>query len=424
MKIMNEESNVSMKKVRPPIWKHLPQLSVDERDRRWELIRKKMRTDNIDCLLIFGDEFVRYLTHVPTNTICAIFPLEGDPIVYYSMRAFDFYWNFNIGQKWVRDCRPLSHTNQMEDLKRLFIKNEREWKRIGVAIPNFTRPLWSNQFKLEREALIKALKVRDVLPGAEWVDTSHFLLNAMMICSPEEIALLEKAARIAEFMFDAMCEKAGTKGARECEIYSAMLQASINNGGELDQIMLDSGSPPLMHPKGTAQFCVTTRELEYGDMVTTEYHATYSGYKIAKEHTISIGKPEKRFQDIFDVCVECHTSGFKKMRPGIAVKEAADAFLAPAEEAGLAYVENGFCLHGIYSCVHPKTVATTEYLEKAYRPPPPSGVKFQEGMVFGTIVDLYDPSWQESTMMLGDTVLITENGPRRLTKIPMQLVTV
>ena len=37
---------------------------------------------------------------------------------------------------------------------------------------------------------------------------------------------------------------------------------------------------------------------------------------MAKEHTIALGKPEQGFQDIFDVCVQCHEEGFKKMRPG------------------------------------------------------------------------------------------------------------
>ena len=128
---MYKEKNTKIKKNRPPIYKHLPQLSLDERDRRWDLVKKKMKAENLDCLLIFGDEFIRYLTHVPTNTLCALFPLEGEPIVYYNMRAFDCYWDYGVGQNWVKDCRPLSFKNQMEDLSHELKENAGKWKRIG-----------------------------------------------------------------------------------------------------------------------------------------------------------------------------------------------------------------------------------------------------------------------------------------------------
>jgi len=420
-----EETHRGIEKIRPSIWKHLPQLSIEERDRRWREIRRRMAGKGLGCLLIFGDEFVQYVTHVPTNTICAIFPLSEEPVVYYGMRAFDWYWQYGVGQNWTRDCRSMTYEHQMRDLVQTMKNLGLERGKIGVAIPMLRRPMWTRSLNIQRRSqILENLQVKEALPEASFVDATDILDEMMMIKSAEEIGFLEKAAELAYLMFEAMKETAATPGSKECDLYANMIKASISNGGDLDMIMLDSGSSPMMHAKGTGQFCCTTRRLERGDIIITEYHATYGGYKIAKEHSLSLGEPLKQYKDIFEVCKECHRKGVEAMTPGTPVSEVAKAFRTPADEAGMAYVELGFCGHGLESASFPTVIATTPYLEESSLMPRAPRVELKLGMVFGTNVDIYNPKWRESVLMLGDTILVTENGPRKLTNIPLEFTIV
>jgi Xaa-Pro aminopeptidase len=46
-------------------------------------------------------------------------------------------------------------------------------------------------------------------------------------------------------------------------------------------------------------------------------------------------------------------------------------------------------------------------------------------MVFGTAADIFNPNWNQKTgLMLGDTVLITNDGPRKLTNVPLELTVI
>jgi hypothetical protein len=46
----------------------------------------------------------------------------------------------------------------------------------------------------------------------------------------------------------------------------------------------------------------------------------------------------------------------------------------------------------------------------------------RESMVFGTNIDLFDPGWKDDVgLMLGDTVVVTPQGGRRLCNVPLEL---
>lgn len=199
-----------------------------------------------------------------------------------------------------------------------------------------------------------------------------------------------------------------------------MLQANIGNGGEDTMIMLDSGSPPLLHGRPAPG---TTRKLEKGDMIITEYHSNYAGYTIAVEHTFSLGEPLKEFKEIHRVSETAYHNGVSKMRPGAELTEVIEAFRQPVRDAGMAYIEVGVCGHGLSSPEFPSVVFGGEggiWHEHGLAKIPP--VQLKENMVFGINMDVHNPKWNENTgTMLGDTIWVTADGPRQLTRIPVEL---
>ena len=66
---------------------YLPQLSIEERDRRWSAARERMAAQNLDCLVVWGNTIsqglgmtnVRYLTQVGSwHGGTALFPYHGE----------------------------------------------------------------------------------------------------------------------------------------------------------------------------------------------------------------------------------------------------------------------------------------------------------------------------------------------------------
>lgn len=52
-------------------------------------------------------------------------------------------------------------------------------------------------------------------------------------------------------------------------------------------------------------------------------------------------------------------------------------------------------------------------------------IRLEENMVFGQNIDIHNPKWNPNTgLMLGDTIWVTRDGPKKLTRIPVELTIV
>jgi Xaa-Pro aminopeptidase len=234
--------------------------------------------------------------------------------------------------------------------------------------------------------------------------------------------MLEKSSMIAETMYNAILESA-KPGTRECEVYANMLQAAIKNGGEEDMIWLSAGQLRPPHAKKPPP---SFRKLEKGDIIVTEFHSNYQGYLSGIEHSISLGKPKQEFVKIHQVCIDAQNSGIESMKTGVLLNKVIDAFRKPIIDAGMSFVECGFHGHGLASpefpsCMYGGHAGQWEWHPYAIVPP----IRLTENMVFGTAADVFDPKWNQKTgLMLGDPILITKEGPRKLTKVPFELTLV
>ncbi len=406
-----------MEKKLPPMWKHIPNLSLEERDSRWAKIRARMAGAGLDCLLVWGggagrNDNIRYVAHVAVPGLC-LFPLKGEPVV-FSGRLRSYYY-IKAQHRWVGDVRP---SPSPPNIARALAELGLEQGHIGIV------GFGSGKFRHAPDIINYRFygDLLKALPKANMVDAGWLLDEARMVKSAEEIDFLYKAAELAYKMFEAMVTSA-RPGVRECEIYANMLQASLANGGEDEMVLLDSGNPPLLHGKGPPY---TMRPLEKGDIIIVEYHANYSGYLIAVEHSLSLGEPEKEFREIHRVSEECYHHGVARMWPGVPLEEVIQAFREPADRAGMAYIELGVCGHGLSSpefpsCVYGGKGGVLHEHGLAQIAP----IKLQENMVFGINVDLHDPRFSTDTgLMLGDTIWVSKEGPKQMTRIPVEFTVV
>ncbi|MFQ5911573.1 MAG: M24 family metallopeptidase [Nitrospinota bacterium] len=407
--------------VREKLTAHLPQLSLAERDRRWAGLREAMGRRGLDCLLVWGtDRFyalgtanLRYLTHIAAKQGICCFPRRGDPVAFVeNIHMYHPYPPYLLSQDWVAEVRPLTGIDALAGVVR-----DLGQARGRLGIVGYGSALQQHIIAYqEYEAL------REALPGAELVDATDVLDELRLIKSPEEIALLERSGRLAAAMVEALLA-AARPGVRECEVYAEMVRAHIAAGGEPYIFCFFSADPVdtceryLLHAR-PQPLAPTTRPLRAGDLVLTEFHASCGGYLTGVEFSAFVGPPPGELARVHAVAVESLQSGVERLRPGAPLREVWEAFRRPVQEAGMDYIECGFHGHGLGSPEFPTVV---------YKPEEPvlsgrglEAFTLRAGMVLALNIDINDPHWRKDVgIMLGDTVVVGEDGPRRLAEIPL-----
>src|SRR5438132_13741830 len=139
--------------------------------------------------------------------------------------------------------------------------------------------------------------VEKLLPNATFIDASPFLEEMRMVKSEEEIEILRKAGKIARKVVDAMVSTA-RPDVPEAAVYAEMIKTQIANGGEPNIFNLFA-SGPVEHPTkelwhllhGCEQpLAPTMRPLAEGDLIATEWHTKYGGYRCHTEFSVYLGK--------------------------------------------------------------------------------------------------------------------------------------
>lgn len=152
----------------------------------------------------------------------------------------------------------------------------------------------------------------------ELIDMAALTMQARMVKSDEEIALIREGARIADIGGQAIRDaiKVGTReidvamagrDAMELEIASAHPDAEQRD----TWVWFQSG----INTDG-AHNPVTTRRLERGDILSMNAFPMISGYYTALERTLFVGEPDRDSLALWEANVEAHELGLSLIRPG------------------------------------------------------------------------------------------------------------
>jgi len=389
----------------------VPRLTLKERDRRWNETRKAMRANGLDALVLTGMPLhwdfcvanARYLSPIGGNAEfnIVVFPLEGEPTSFVFSPVFIEYWRST--QDWVSDVR--ARKGSMADtiagrLKELGL----DASRIGMD--GLAGPLDPDGWVPHSTYT----KLQQLMPKAQLVNIDDLMEKIRAIKSAEEIEMLGQAARLGDLML-ATCRDRAKPGVKECEVYGAMMETMLANGGEEPTLFLWTCDPaPRPHP-----FRVPTqRKMERGDMIICEIHPKYGGYFTHVERTFCIGEPEPKYREIYQGCLATYESGLKLFGPGRKMSTAMNAVKGTIESRGLGICEAGIHGHGLGSLEYPR------YRHHAFRADEGAiaamGDEFREGMVFAFNIDLFDPKWRngETGCVFAETVVITDTGAKRM----------
>jgi Xaa-Pro aminopeptidase len=408
----------------------VPQLSLEERDRRWDRLRKKMLMANLDALVFLGNDIfwgmgmanMRYVFHVDSHLGAeGLFPLDGEPTVWtgppHTNRPTSMYHSV---QEWITDIRDRGGVRAVAaELEARGLQGS----RIGLVAFSST---------LQTPAFLHAdiTGLEQLLPKASLVDVSWILQEMRTVKSQEEIEMLRAGGSIARAVLDTMVASA-VPGVLEAELYADMIRTQIAKGGEPNVFnLLTSG--PVEHPAdelwhllhGCEQpLTPTMRPLALGDIVLSEWHTKYCGLRCHTEFTVYIGeKAPAELQNIWDVSVACLEASERALTPGRTLREAVQMIREPAVEAGLDWVELGFHSMSTGSPEFPTVVYREGYGANALNGHQIGDLVLEEGMTFGNNIDLHDPNWKVDVgCMLADFMVVRPGRAECLVGTPREL---
>jgi len=389
----------------------IPQLSLEERDRRYRNVRQEMARRGIDCLLLPANSGrweqlqadSRYLSSIGgfATEVFTVFPLEGEPTAYVFNRAA--WWK--RAQRWIGDVRD-GHNHWAENATQRL-------KEIGFDKGTIGISGLSGLFRAP-DGIIPFATVtglQEGFPQAKIVNATELMQEIRAVKSAEEISFLERSAALIEKMIATMSETA-RPGITEKELYAAMTQTMLAAGGELPTLFFLGSGPEVSQ----SSFVPTNRALQNGDRIVNEIEAKIGGYAAQAVSPLTLGKPGVDYQRLVELSAECFSAILHGMRPGATFGDLFDIYTKKIQQSG----------EGKYAWSHPMMHARglgddgpallgDRDLERFRR------IELKAGMVF-----ILKPQARagKARVSIGDTVVVTESGARRLGRRKLKLIVI
>ena len=389
----------------------IPTFSLKERDRRWSLLRAEMKKANFDALIALPheghwDQFgcdTRYITQIGgTQTeVGCVLPLEAD--VSAVVRGDNEIEWWGLAQDWVTDIRPSRRSYGEPVIERL---KEIRAERVGViALSGMVRA---------PEGVVPwgtFEKIRNALPSVKFANATDVMQEVRAVKSAEEVAFIEKAAKIIGHATDVLIQHA-KPGVGEHELVAEMLREVVRRGGEpITMMLFGTGGPEVPW----AQRVFTTRKLKPGDLINTEVEGKYAGYIAQALQPISLGPRPKDLEKIFDATKVIFDSMLKFLKPGISFGAVAKFYQDQVAAAG--YEPDGALMHGR------GLGEDAPMLWGARKDFPEQEQKLKEGHVF-ILKPACKQGFMRDSIRAGDTVAIEAGGARRLGKRELEFVAI
>jgi Xaa-Pro dipeptidase len=385
-------------------WEDRPAMA-ELRDARVQRAQALLRASDLDALLVFKDENVRYLTGLRAQLINGktavlngcLLRADGPPVLLISGGDLErarnaMTWIEELHAIPILEARGLIAGAVELTLAPLLRRHELEAARIGI----------------DECSVILMKELGRALPGAELDDGDSLMQRARLVKLPEEIALMEEASAIAEALTETAIA-AVAPGVRETEVAGEAMRTLYRLGGEMAHLatpFVASGehmSPPTR--------LSTDKIIREGDLVFIDIGAMWNGYFSDMGRTVICGRPSRRQQEVYTAVHAALMAGTAALRPGNTNDDVADVIHGVADDHGLAeHFISLFIGHGLGAGAN-----EPPYVGESL--PGAPTVELEIGMTFA----LEPLIWVEGVrggggVRLEDTIMVDAGGGRTLTR--------
>jgi ectoine hydrolase len=381
-------------------------LSTQEKNRRYEELRKIMGKEGIDALVIVGNTQAtgnpffstgnfRYLTDFFIFSLYGLllFFRESDPIMLVPMELQE---TFGKKYSWINDVRI--GLNYAETVTRVLEEKKLSEGKIGIV-------------SMESIPASTYLSLRENLPNAGFFDAASILLPMRFIKGEEERQMLKRAAEMNDGAYKEVLKRL-QPGMKEYEVAGIVEGVHRGNGADKTFNLVFSGSFPVTKegiPFQGLPWCPGQREIEKGDCVHLEMTTVYGGYWNQLVRIISVGSENAELAKFHEATVATIQAGVEAMKVGTLMSAAVRTMARAAEKKNFKLTAplGHFCgLDLIEARVHGE-----------------SQVVLNPGVTM-ILHPRLDDSMGRNMLLWGETYLMTDQGPLRLNQTDDALHTV
>ncbi len=193
-------------------------------------------------------------------------------------------------------------------------------------------------------------------------------------------------------------------GVSDSDVMAAIQQAVASAGGEFPAY------PTLVDARGTLHGTPIDKVLSEGDVVYLEVSGVVRRYHCNISRTVVVGEPSARVRELYEVVRDALERATDALRPGTSVAEIVEL----VAQCHRGYEQNTWGRFGFS-------------MEIAYPPIWIGALSLMRGdqhVIEPGMVITMEPGLSYSdgaTMMLGNNVLVTEDGPEVLNEVPVEL---
>jgi Xaa-Pro aminopeptidase len=306
-------------------------LSEQERDRRYEAVRRLMDEDGMDALLVMGTGAAtgspsyatgsfRYLTDffIFSQYGVLLFFRRTDPIMLVPMEIQE---TFGRKHSWIEDVRI--SLDYAETVSLLLRERGLSRGRIGVI-------------SLESLPAKTYLGLRERISAAEFIDAPSLLLPLRFKKGEEEKRLMEKAALMNDGAYQEVLARM-RPGMREVEVAGILEGYQRGHGADKTFNLVFSGPFPRSKegvPFEGLPWCPGLREIQKGDAVHMEITSACGGYWNQLVRIISVGSRNDELVRFHEAAVATIGTGLKVLKQGVAAPAYVRAMAGTAESMG------------------------------------------------------------------------------------------
>ena len=281
-----------------------------------------MSEAGLDLLLVVDPRNLNYLIGFAAKSYqefqCLLFPREPGPLTMLCRLAEVTEVSDLTLADVVHGYAGRFPEDPIEALAALIKQEGFASARIGLEIPSY--------FLSVRDYL----KIMAALGDATVVDATGLILAFRLVKSARELALIRRAAQIADSALLSTIEKI-TAGMSELEVVGELYRALLAGGSDLPGSTANLGSGErTCYPHAAP----TDRRIQHGEPMMLEFGASYHGYTATLGRDLSLGMPTARMRELHDVQVAACDALIAEVRPRVSSAVPHAAARKVIEDAG------------------------------------------------------------------------------------------
>jgi Xaa-Pro dipeptidase len=370
---------------------------------RMERLATAMTERKLDCMLLFSQESMYWLTGYDTFGFCFFqcLVVKRDGTMTLLTRS--------------PDLRQARHTSIIENI---VIWTDREGHDPTADLHKLLgdMDLVGASFGIEYGTAGLNAKNGVALEGrlksfGQLRDATDLIPRLRMIKSKAELAHVKKAGELADAALDAAIKlaKAGTD---EGKILAAMHSAIFEAGGDYpgNEFIIGSGRDALL-----CRYKAGRRKLSKSDQLTLEWAGVWAHYHAAMMRTIIIGKPSNRHMELYEAAREALVQCRNALKVGNRISDVFDAHAKVLDAAGMARHRLNACGYSLGATFSPSWMdAPMIYADNS--------MVIEENMVMFLHMIIAD-SDTDTAMTLGQSYITHSAGPQSLSQHEIDLIT-